>query len=299
MSFDLTLSGKRVLLAASDEKMLNVIQQQLASWQVEEQAASSGYEALGLLGQAGPFDALIVAQSLPGIDGLTLIQKLRCHPKLATLPVVLIVDQSEQACIPNFNQTIKALTAVEYLERPVRQSSLYNLLMQALVLPESTVLKDGLSLDLPASSQLLAEQYPLKILAAEDNLVNQQLVYQWLSKLGYRIDFANNGVEVLEALRRQPYDVVLMDVQMPEMDGLQASQEICQQWSDDERPFIIAMTANAMQGDRDRCLSAGMDDYISKPIRAQELRDALERCALLRQKKRPSNHSRSSPAVSS
>ncbi|MEM9089544.1 MAG: DUF3365 domain-containing protein [Cyanobacteria bacterium P01_F01_bin.53] len=294
---DVTLSGKRVLLASNDEQMLTLIQQQLASWQVEERVAKSGYEVLGLVEQAGPFDALIVAQSLPGIDGLTLIHKLRDNSKLATLPVVLVTDKAEQALIPDFHDTIKALRAVDSIEKPVRQSSLYNLLMQAVVAPDGIVLRDGLNLNLPAGNQPLAKQYPLKILAAEDNLVNQQLVYQWLDKLGYRVDFAGNGLEVLEALRRQSYDVVLMDVQMPEMDGLCATQEIHQQWPAHERPFIIAMTANAMQGDRDRCLSVGMDDYISKPIRAPELRDALERCALFRRKARQKDNVRESPSA--
>jgi CheY-like chemotaxis protein len=106
---------------------------------------------------------------------------------------------------------------------------------------------------------------------AEDNKVNQQLALQLLQRMGYRADVAGNGLEVIEALRRQPYDVVFMDVQMPEMDGLDATRHICQQWLPTNRPRIIAMTANAMQGDREKCLEVGMDDYISKPIRVNEL----------------------------
>lgn len=298
-----TLVGKRVLLAEADEQDLMLIEQQLDSWQVDYTIAHSGYEVLGLIAQAGPFDGLVLSQHLSGIDAVTLIQKLRAQPEHAALPILLMTtDDQRDLC-----QGIQQLT---YLEKPIRQSSLYNALLQHFVelqvvedqalsdeLPKRVMNRDKPANDLldshtlddrrqasysPSSSQLLAQQYPLKILAAEDNLVNQQLVYQWLSKLGYRPDFANNGLEVLEALRRQPYDVVLMDVQMPEMDGLQASREILRQWPDSQRPFIIAMTANAMRGDRARCLTAGMDDYLSKPIRAQELRDALERCALIR-----------------
>jgi CheY-like chemotaxis protein len=118
----------------------------------------------------------------------------------------------------------------------------------------------------------------LRVLLVEDNAVNQQVALRMLGTLGYRADVAMNGVEALEALRRRPYDVVLMDVEMPEMDGLEAARRIHREWPGDERPRIVAMTANAMQGDREICLAAGMDDYVSKPIHADELADALSRC---------------------
>jgi CheY-like chemotaxis protein len=123
----------------------------------------------------------------------------------------------------------------------------------------------------------LGEKWPLRILLAEDNATNQKLATHILDRLGYRIDVAGNGLEAIEALERQRYDVVLMDVQMPEMDGLEASRRICTRWPRGERPYIVAMTANAMQGDREMCLAAGMDDYIAKPIRVDQLMDALRR----------------------
>jgi CheY-like chemotaxis protein len=111
---------------------------------------------------------------------------------------------------------------------------------------------------------------------AEDNVVNQKVALHILKKLGYEADVAADGFEVLDALRRQPYDLVLMDVQMPEMDGLETTRQIRRMWSLEEQPRIIAMTANAMQGDRDMCLAAGMDEYVSKPIRAQDLFAVLD-----------------------
>jgi CheY-like chemotaxis protein len=117
-----------------------------------------------------------------------------------------------------------------------------------------------------------------RLLLAEDNLVNQRVALLMLSKLGYRADVAANGREVVEAADRQPYDVILMDVQMPEVDGLEATRQLHQKWPNRaDRPWVIAITANAMQGDRERCLEAGMDDYISKPIKLEELATALDR----------------------
>lgn len=120
-----------------------------------------------------------------------------------------------------------------------------------------------------------ASKHPLRILLAEDNAVNQKLALKLLSQMGYDADVAANGLEVLEALERQPYDVVLMDVQMPEMDGLEATRQIVSASLPEERPWIVAMTANAMDGDREKCLDAGMMGYISKPVRVEELADAL------------------------
>ena len=121
----------------------------------------------------------------------------------------------------------------------------------------------------------MAERLPLRVLLVEDNAVNQKLALRLLAQMGYKADLAGNGLEAIQAVERQKYDVVLMDVQMPEMDGLEASRRICARWPRGERPYIVAMTANAMQGDRERCLEAGMDDYVSKPIRVNELVAAM------------------------
>jgi PAS domain S-box-containing protein len=132
--------------------------------------------------------------------------------------------------------------------------------------------------DAPVVADLPHGSTALRILVAEDNVVNQKVALHLLQQLGHRADVVGNGLEVLEALHRQPYDVVLMDVQMPEMDGLEATQRICSEWADGRRPRIIAMTANAMQGDQQLCLEAGMDDYLSKPIRIEALTSALSKC---------------------
>jgi CheY-like chemotaxis protein len=122
----------------------------------------------------------------------------------------------------------------------------------------------------------MAQRHPLRILLAEDNVVNQKLALRLLQQMGYRADVASNGIEAIECCARQPYDVVLMDVQMPEMDGLEATRRIVARWPESaQRPRIVAMTANAMQGDREECLAAGMDDYVTKPIRVDALVQTL------------------------
>jgi CheY-like chemotaxis protein len=134
----------------------------------------------------------------------------------------------------------------------------------------------------PAKARLdptMAARHPLRILLAEDNVVNQKLALRLLQQMGYRADVASNGIEAIESVERQAYDVVLMDVQMPELDGLEASRRIAAKWSADHRPRIVAMTANAMQGDREMCIAAGMDDYLTKPIRVDQLVDALNQAS--------------------
>jgi CheY-like chemotaxis protein len=161
----------------------------------------------------------------------------------------------------------------------LRQSALFDVLMKLFAnqpqpavrtAPERVTLDPG-----------LASRHPLRILLAEDNVVNQKLALRLLSQMGYRADVAANGVEALQAVERQPYDVILMDVQMPEMDGLEATRQLCAKLAVPQRPRIIAMTANAMQGDREMCLAAGMEDYLSKPIRVNELVKALKRAQAL------------------
>jgi CheY-like chemotaxis protein len=121
------------------------------------------------------------------------------------------------------------------------------------------------------------QRSPLRILLAEDNLVNQKVATHMLARLGYHADIANNGMEVLQALQHNTYDVILMDVQMPEMDGMETTRVIVKQWPAEQRPYIIAMTAHALSGDAEKCLAAGMNDYISKPVHIDKLEAALEK----------------------
>jgi CheY-like chemotaxis protein len=162
------------------------------------------------------------------------------------------------------------------LPKPLHQSQLFDTLMTLLAgeqAPKTPAVAK------PTMDAGLAARHPLRILLAEDNVVNQKLALRLLSQMGYRADLASNGIEAIECIARQTYDVVLMDVQMPEMDGLEAARRITATYPPNQRPRIVAMTANAMQGDREACLAAGMDDYVTKPIRVDALVEALAQTA--------------------
>jgi CheY-like chemotaxis protein len=202
---------------------------------------------------------------MPDMDGLALAREIRRHRGGDALPLVMLTS------LGRTEESSEEFAA--FLTKPIKPSRLFDALLSVfggtleMAEPATPASTDG---------QNLAERLPLRILLVEDNAVNQQLAMLLLQKIGYRVDVAGNGVEALDALERQPYDVVLMDVEMPEMDGLEATRRIHQRWSSD-RPHIIAVTANALRGERELCLQAGMDDYITKPIRIEQLAAALSR----------------------
>jgi CheY-like chemotaxis protein len=236
-------------------------------------ATASPSEALDWLHRGEPFDLAILDLKMPEMDGVELadeIRKLEVEREVNTrLPLVLFTSLGGRETARESREFAATLT------KPLRQSALFDILMNIFAgqpQPASKPAKTRATLD-----PEMASRHPLRILVAEDNVVNQKLALRLLSQMGYRADVAANGLEVSQAVERQPYDVILMDVQMPEMDGLEATRKLCAQLADPQRPRIIAMTANVMQGDREMCLEAGMDDYIGKPIRVEELVTALNR----------------------
>ncbi len=272
------LSGRRLLIVDDNATNRKILTLQSQSWGMLPRAAESGPEALDWIAQGEEFDMAILDMQMPEMDGLTLAAEIRQQPGCEELPLVMLtsIGRSE------VKVQVVGVKFAAFLNKPIKQSQLYNVLIQALggqpirVRPQDTR-QAGDTQRIPQ----LAEQFPLRILLAEDNVVNQKIALLLLQRIGYRADMAANGLEVLQALRRQPYDVVLMDIHMPEMDGLAATRCICQEWSQSQRPRVIAVTANAMQGDRQICLDAGMDDYISKPIQVEELTQVLMQCQRL------------------
>jgi CheY-like chemotaxis protein len=183
------------------------------------------------------------------------------------MPMVLFSSLGRREALAEAGGLFKAILA-----KPLRQSSLFDTLMTLLA---HDAAPRAAAPAKPVMDKEMATRHPLRILLAEDNVVNQKLALRLLQQMGYRADLASNGIEAVECCERQPYDVVLMDVQMPEMDGLEATRRIAERWPDGKRPRIVAMTANAMTGDREECIAAGMDDYVTKPIRVDALVEAL------------------------
>ncbi|MBD1864407.1 MULTISPECIES: CHASE2 domain-containing protein [Trichocoleus] len=264
------LAGKRLLIVDDNATNRQILSLQAQSWEMLPETVESGAATLDRLRQE-VFDLVILDMQMPEMDGVTLAGEIRKLPGCQYLPLVMLTSLGR----PEGNaQTIAAKFAA-FLTKPVKQTQLYNALLQ--VMGAQPIPISGTQ-PTPTFDRGLGDRHPLRLLLAEDNVVNQKVALRLLEKMGYRADVAGNGLEVLDALHRQTYDVVLMDVQMPEMDGLMATRHICRLWSPSQRPRLVAMTANAMQGDREACLRAGMDDYITKPIRTEELIQALLRC---------------------
>jgi len=266
------LVGKRLLIVDDNATNRQILTLQAQAWGMSSRAAASGAEALSWLTQPDLFDIAILDMQMPYMDGLSLATAIRRQSGYLRLPLVMLtsmvnLERSHATTLASF----RAL-----LHKPVKQAQLHDVLVCIFGGQSTRIPPNRSGMGLPELS--LGQQLPLKILLAEDNVVNQKVVLHLLQRIGYRADVACNGREVLESLRRQPYDVVLMDVQMPEVDGISATHQICQEWQPANRPRIIAMTAGAMAGDREECLAAGMDDYISKPIRIERLVQALKKC---------------------
>jgi CheY-like chemotaxis protein len=267
------LSDKRVLIVDDNATNRRILKVQTKAWGMLARDTGSPAEALEWIRRGDPFDLAILDMQMPEMDGLALASEIRRYRDPHALALVLFSSMGHRD-VALTDQIFAA-----YLTKPLKPSHLYNALMMVFAgqTPGKAPLPGKGLPSRPAIDPDMAERLPLKILLAEDNSVNQKLALRLLEQLGYQADVAANGLEVLEALERQRYDVVLMDIQMPEMDGVEATRAIHRRWSGEGHPRIIAMTANAMQGDRETYLEAGMDDYVSKPIRESELVQALER----------------------
>jgi PAS domain S-box-containing protein len=262
------LAGKRVLVVDHYATNRSILERHLNFWGMVPQTTDSLTEASEWLQQGMPFDCAILDGRMPARDFVLLEQYLASMNDQPRLPLIVyaIVGQRNE-----FSARLEAHVA-SLLMYPVRPALLYTTLLnimqgEPVVSPNAT---QSYVLD-----HTMAACLPLRILLAEDNIINQKVALHLLGKLGYRADIAASGLEVLDILTHNHYDVILMDVQMPGMDGLEATRTVRSQWPVDEQPWIIAMTAHAMQGDRERCLAAGMNDYLGKPVRVEELVERL------------------------
>ena len=276
-----SLAGSRVLIIDDDAGSREVLQQYLASWKMRPAEAAGGLEGLEMLRRAAatadPYQAALVDLQMPGMDGLETALAVKGDEIIAATPLVLLSPFGNR-----LDPLIKEAGLAAYVTKPVRRSQLFDCLMTVFGAGQDS--KDAYEKqnEIPPSTQQVQvneKRRQCRVLVAEDNIVNQMVALKILSKLGYTAETAANGEEAVKALEDTPYDLVLMDCQMPKMDGYEATAIIRQRERKGRRTPIIALTANAMQGDEEKCLQAGMDAYISKPISPKALAVALDHWA--------------------
>ncbi len=266
------VTGKHVLIVDDNATNRRILHDYARLWKLEPHATGEPAEALRWIDEGRPFDVALLDFQMPHMDGVMLGGELRKRRDARSLPMALLTSVGSGAS----EARARAVTFEAFLTKPLKPALLLDVvsrLLGATPVHEHETSTRHVPIDID-----LGRRHPLRVLLVEDNRVNQKVAVSLLEKLGYQADLAGDGREALECLTRMSYDLVLMDVQMPEMDGFEATREICRRWPGGARPHIVAMTANAMAGDRERCVEAGMNDYISKPVRIDELAAALSRC---------------------
>ncbi len=268
------LEGLPVLVVDDNATNRRILQEMLSNWRMVPQSVEGGAEALAAIDRAAnggkPFRLVLSDVNMPEMDGFQLFENLKSNDRHRDVPFILMTSGARRGDVARCGE----LGVTAHLIKPVKQSLLMNTIVNAVVSRDVAVVRQD-----PEVKEVASER-GLRILLAEDNAVNQKFAVRVLEKQGHSVEVANNGCEAVEAWERARYDIILMDVQMPEMDGLEATAKILQLEQARETPGhtpIIAMTANAMKGDRERCLEAGMDGYVSKPVKRQTLFAEIER----------------------
>jgi signal transduction histidine kinase/CheY-like chemotaxis protein len=258
------LRNKRLFIVDDNDTNRRILRLQTEKWGMIVQDTADPREALSIIQSRVTFDLIVLDMFMPEMDGAMLAHEIHeCTPQT---PLLLFSSFGQREMGLEKGGLFDA-----YLSKPLKPSLLFDTLVG---LFDRSRVSPLMVPSPPLMDREMAVQHPLRLLLAEDNAVNQKLALRILEQMGYRADLAADGLEAVESIKRQPYDVVLMDVQMPEMDGLESTRHI-RRLTGVTQPHIIAMTANAMEGDRAMCLEAGMNDYISKPIRVHELIEAL------------------------
>jgi CheY-like chemotaxis protein len=272
-SHPVAFEGRRVLVVDDNETNRTILSRQLAAWRVDHDAVSDGPAALMALRDAAtrgrPFDVAIVDWHMPEMDGMTVAQTVQREPAIAGVRLIMLASVGSAAD----REEIVASGIVARLAKPVKQAQLRECLVRVLVQPTG----DPVAVSHAAPLMPIARGMRGRVLIAEDNIVNQKVTLSQLRRLGYSADAVANGAEAVEALTRIPYDIVLMDCQMPDVDGYEATRVIRSQLSERRDVPIVAMTAGALLGDREKCFDSGMNDYITKPIKMPDLRAVLVR----------------------
>jgi PAS domain S-box-containing protein len=261
--------GRRVLVVDDSATNRRILLFHLHRWGIRTREAASGSEALKLLNSGEEFELCLLDMQMPGMTGLDMASVWRNRQAKSKLPFLFLTSIGHT----ELRRAVEAIGRSRMLYKPTKPAQLLSAMRELL----QTEVENAPQLSMISAPTRAKMEVKPTILLAEDNVVNQAVAKQMLVKLGCRADVVANGAEALTALRQRSYDVVLMDVQMPELNGYEATERLRGMMLDDAQPWVIALTANALKGDREKCIAAGMDDYISKPVRLGELEQALER----------------------
>jgi CheY-like chemotaxis protein len=260
------------LIVDDNEKSRRILEEMMRGWKLNVQSVESGEGALAALGHR-LYELVVTDRNMPGMDGFELIARIREQTRLEKTKILLLSSAGQRGD----GERCKELAVSRTLVKPIRRWELREAV--ASILRAGVEGKENLRMARAPEPQGRALSAALRILLAEDNQVNQRLATRMLEKRGHAVDVAANGLEALKALEKRSYDLVLMDVQMPEMDGMEATERIrANERSSGGHLRVVALTAHAMKGDEERCLAAGMDGYLTKPIRPEELEALLEKC---------------------
>jgi len=285
------LTNRRLLVVDDNATNRKIIQYQATRWGMVVDRAASANIALKAIEQAAKhkslYDIVVIDMQMPEIDGMALGERIKADPAFAHLPLIMLTSTNQRDEI----QRALKIGFAAYLVKPIKPSRLFDAMVNVLETEQqetknlSTTFPTPKHPSIPTSPFSISKFPKLRILLAEDNLVNQKVALKQLQSLGYSADVAGNGQEVLQLLEKIPYDLILMDCQMPVLDGLETTKEI-HRWQENNfasgrRPIVIAMTANAMKEDQQMCIDAGMDDYLSKPVMKEKLAAALDRWAMV------------------
>jgi signal transduction histidine kinase/DNA-binding response OmpR family regulator len=270
---------KRVLIADDNANTCDILHQHFNRWGMEICTSHSANNARIILEKNNyQFDLIVIDMEMGGMNGILLCQQLHSLSETQHIPILLMVSFGSIAWQDEENRVLFKT----YIHKPIKIKNLYECVCECFdhsIENTKNIHPQSIESIQTTGATPTKEQKPLRILLAEDNLVNQKVALLLLQKIGYRADIANNGAEAVDIFVNQQYDVILMDMQMPEMDGIEATQKIRQEYQNLPRPYIIAMTAHAMAGYRETCIDAGMDDYVTKPVNRDALAEALQRAA--------------------
>ncbi len=265
------LKGKKVLVVDDNYTNRRILLLQTQNWGMESSLFALPGEALKSLKANEKYNLAILDYQMPEMNGIELARKIQSLENYKSLPIILLTSIGNKERL----DSLKDVNLSAFITKPIKQNQLYQSILS--VFGKDKEFGNKKSFPKAEIIKPIGENIQLKILIAEDNMVNQKVALKILDKIGFRADIVGNGLEVLEAIQKISYDIILMDILMPEMDGIETTKQIIEKYKQSDRPKIIAMTANAMQGDKEICLEAGMDDYISKPIRIEEVHDVISK----------------------